>query len=447
MNETSAKTSRPAFAAWVVFLVAISFNAFDAFLRVTPSVTSEQLQSSLGVGPNALGTMLTFYFIPYVLLQIPVGMMIDRVGAKRLLIVAVGLSAIGAVVYGAASVVAVAFLGRLLMGIGGAVPGVAPIYLASRWFPRSSIGFLAGLTGTSTVIGSIGGEAALARVLDTWTWREASYAAAAMGALIGVLIFLLVRDRPPGQSREPEADASSNDPTSTVWIQLSTVFRNPRNWLNSIWGGLTLMPMLAFTSLWATPFFTEHFSVSTAQAAAAASTAFLGLAFGGPAAGLLSERLRSRRKPMMLFAGVAMLDLLLLIYTPDLGFAAAFPLMFVLGFCLGSQGSLVFAVALEINADREAGLAIGFTQALSNLGGAVFPPLIGFLLTRAPAVPPGLPVSADAYQLALSVLPAGLAAAVVLAFLLPETYRGDEPDRSDTPLPSARRGEPALGLG
>lgn len=429
--------------AWIVFLVAISFNAYDAFLRVTPSVTSEQLQETLGVGQSALGSMLTFYFVPYVLLQIPVGMMIDRIGAKRMLVAAVLLSAAGSMVYGAASVVAIAFAGRLLMGVGGAVPGVAPIYLASRWFPRSWIGFLAGLAGTSTVIGSIGGEAALARVLDTWTWRDAAYAAAVVGGLIAVLILFLVRDRPPGGEAELTTEAD-HPKAGGVREQLRAVFRNPKNWLNSVWGGLTLMPMLAFTSLWATPFFTEHFSVSTAQAAAAASTAFLGLAFGGPAAGILSERLRSRRKPMMLFAGLAMLDLLLLIYVPGLGFGAAFPLMFVLGFCLGSQGSLVFAVALEINDDREAGLAIGFTQALSNLGGAVFPPLIGLLLTLAPSTA-SMPISVDAYQVALSVLPLGLAAAVVLAFLLPETYRGEGNDAATPSLQAG--GDPAPQLG
>lgn len=406
--------------AWIVFLVAISFNAYDAFLRVTPSVTSEQLRTDLGVDPNALGTMFTFYFVPYVLLQIPVGMLVDRVGAKRLLIGAVLLSAAGSVVYGAASFVAVAFAGRLLMGIGGAVPGVAPIYLASRWFPRSQIGLLAGLAGTSTVVGSIGGEALLARALDSWTWREAAFAAAGLGGAIAVLILLLVRDHPPGASAQPGATSNGG-----AGVALASVLRNRLNWLNSLWGGLTLMPMLAFTSLWATPFFSEHFGVSTAQAATASSVGFLGLAFGGPAAGILSERLRSRRRPMMLFTSVAILDLLVLVYAPGLPFTAAFPLMFVLGFCLGSQGSLVFAVALEINDDREAGLAIGFTQGLSNLGGALFPPLIGLLLTRAPSTL-GTRISVDHYPLALSVLPIGLAVAVLLAYLLPETYRPDE---------------------
>ena len=68
--------------AWLIFLVAVSFNAYDAYLRVTPSVTSEQLNSALGIDARTLGQLMTFYFVPFVLLQIPVGLLIDRLGAR-----------------------------------------------------------------------------------------------------------------------------------------------------------------------------------------------------------------------------------------------------------------------------------------------------------------------------------------------------------------------------
>ncbi|MGE3807381.1 MAG: hypothetical protein AB7K24_22175, partial [Gemmataceae bacterium] len=106
-------------------------------------------------------------------------------------------------------------------------------------------------------------------------------------------------------------------------------------------------------------------------------------------------------------------------------FAAMYQLLFFIGFCLGSQGSLVIAVALEITSPRASGVAIGFTQGLSNLGGAVFPPVIGAILAFAG----GAEMAGDEpkysianFRLALAVLPIGLGVAALLAFLMKESF-------------------------
>jgi MFS family permease len=386
----------------MVFGAAISFNAYDAYLRVTPSVSSEALQTDLHVGATQLGNLMTFYFVPYVLLQVPVGLLIDRLGARRLLAAAVATSAIGSFLFGTSASVAGAYAARLLMGIGGAFPGVGPIFLASRWFPPQYLGVLAGLTGTSTVVGSVGGEALLGELLD-------------------------VRDGPPAGHplHRPCPGRGTGDGLVASWRRLRRVVTLPQNWLNAAWGSLTLMPMLAFAALWADPFLSVLYQVPAKTAATAASMSFIGLAFGGPVAGIVSERLASRRVPMMLFALAALVDSVVVVYLP-VPFAVMYPLLFTLGFCLGSQGSLVFAVALEINAAEASGVAIGFTQGMSNLGGAVFPPVIGALLAHsagmvgAAAAEPAYGV-AD-YRRALAVLPTGLGIAVFAAFLMRESF-------------------------
>jgi MFS family permease len=411
--------------SWLVFGVAVSFNAYDAYLRVTPSVSSEALRVDLQAGATQLGNMMTWYFAPYVLLQVPVGLLIDRLGARRLLAAAVATSAIGSLLFATSASVAGAYAARLLMGIGGAFPGVGPIYLASRWFPASYLGLLAGLTGSSTVVGAVGGQAVLGELLDVITWRTASWIAAGVGLVIAVLLLLVVRDRPPaGHPLLPTLPAAgSAQGASSPWRHLRRVVTLPQNWLNAVWGSLTLMPMLAFAALWATPFLSVLYQVPAKTAATAVSMAFLGLAFGGPVAGIVSERLASRRVPMMLFALVALVDSVVIVYLP-VPFAAMYPPLFVLGFCLGSQGSLVFAVALELNAVEASGVAIGFTQGMSNLGGAVFPPVIGALLAYSAGGGAGDPAYGVAdYRVALAVLPVGLAVAVLAAFSMTESFR------------------------
>ena len=428
------------FYSWLVFLVAISFNAYDAYLRVTPSVTGEQLQRDLpGADASSLGTMVMFYFIPYVVLQIPVGLMVDRMGPRRLLALAAVISAAGSFLFGVALNLPMAYTARLLMGIGGAFPGVGPIYLASRWFPRRYLGALAGLTGTSTVIGSVGGEALLGWLLEfkVIDWKLASLLAGGAGLAVAAAIFLVVRDAPSDEinphEAEPDPDANA-DAKTEVLQHLRGVLANPQNWINGIWGGMMLMPMLAFTGLYAVPFLARLYGITTAATATAVSSAFVGLAFGGPVAGMVSDRLRKRRWPMTGCSLAALVLICVVAYVPGVPFAAMYVLMFLLGFSLGSQGSLVFAVALEINPRAASGVAIGFTQGMSNLGGAVFPPLIGFLLTTIGGQPDDKTgYSVSDYQTALAVLPIGLAVALVASLCLKESYAagGDDPD---TPL-------------
>ncbi len=413
---------------FLIFLIAISFNAFDAYLRVTPSVTSGDLTKDLGVDAQSLGLLVTLYFIPYVVLQIPVGLLIDRYGVRWFLAAAAALSALGSLVFGLATGLGLALIARLMMGVGGAFPGVGPVYLASRWFPHRYLGLLAGLIATSTVVGSIGGEAFLVMLLEFIDWRDASFIAAGFGLVVALLIVVIVRDQPKakqGQAVEPPQRLSGSE----VWAGVTRIFASRQNWINALWGGLVLMPMLAFAGLWAAPFLVATHGVDTQTAANATAALFIGLAFGGPISSIISERLKSRRLPMMLLAGSACLASLVILYLPGLPFLAIYPLFVLLGFCLGAQPGLVFVVALEINPRRTAGLATGFTQAMSNLGGAMFPPLIGFLLTRSSAAEGGAVASytASDFQLALSVIPIALGVAVVLAFLLRETY-GDEVD-------------------
>ncbi len=126
---------------------------------------------------------------------------------------------------------------------------------------------------------------------------------------------------------------------------------------------------------------------------------------------------------MMLLAGLACLVSAIILYVPGLPFFSMYPLLAILGFCLGAQPGLVFVVALEVNSQEVSGLAIGFTQAMSNLGGALFPPVIGFLLTlETPAGAAVASYSLQDYKLALSVMPIALGVAVLLAALLRETY-------------------------
>ena len=105
----------------------------------------EDLMAEFAIGAAVLGTLSSLYFYPYVALQIPLGVLIDRWGARILMTLALSIAGVGSVILATASTIEVAYLGRFIIGIGSAVGFLGSLAIASKWFPPYRFAMLAGL--------------------------------------------------------------------------------------------------------------------------------------------------------------------------------------------------------------------------------------------------------------------------------------------------------------
>ncbi|QDU63073.1 putative glucarate transporter [Planctomycetes bacterium Pan216] len=419
--------------SWVVFAFAVTFYSYEYFLRVSPSVMVEQLETTFNVKAAELGNLSAYYFYAYAAMQIPVGLMMDRFGARRLLTMATLICALGSLVFGYTSSVGVAEFSRVMMGFGSAFAFVGTIFLASNWFPPKRIALLSGMTTMVGMFGAISGEAALAELVGEIGWRASMYSWAALGLLLGFLVFCFVRDSPPKghPARKPHHDhARSAMKLGDLMKNLGTVLTVPQNWLAAAYGGFKLMPTLAFAGLWAVPFFQATFGVEKTAAAEATSMVYVGWAVGGPSLGLLSDYIQRRRMLMIVTSFLATIDILVVLYVPGIPFVAMYLLMFLFGVFSAGQ-VLVFAVICDINPGKRAGAAIGFANMVSNLGGAFFQPIIGILLEmNGTAIDEGggAVYAPSDFQFALSVLPIAMGLAFLVSLLIRESYGNRAPD-------------------
>ena len=107
-----------------------------AFLqRVSPSVMVEDLMRGFGVGGTVLGNLSAFYLYAYALLQIPLGVMFDRFGVRRLMAASLVASGAGSLLFAVAPSVEIAYLGRLLIGGGAACSFVGALTVTALWLP------------------------------------------------------------------------------------------------------------------------------------------------------------------------------------------------------------------------------------------------------------------------------------------------------------------------
>lgn len=421
-GDQPTRDQRPSSLAWAVWGVGALFFGLAFFLRVSPAVMVDGLMRDFAVGGALLGNLSALYFYAYAALQLPVGLVIDRWGPRRVLSAAAAVCAMGILLFATAESLGAAYAGRFLIGAGAAFPFVASLTLATLWFPPRRFALLTGLTMLAGMTGAILGQAPLAALVDAVGWRAAMSGLAAVSLLISALTWLLVRDRPPGQASAAPVEPA--DPGGGMLAGLGLVLRQGQTWLIAFFAAAMAGPMLSFGGLWCVPYLMQVHGLARPSAALTASAMLLGWALGAPAVGWLSDRLGRRRPPMIGGAMAALITMLALLYLPGLpltGFAA---LLFLNGAAASSM-TICFAAAREHNPGHAVAVAYGFVNSVNIASGALYQPLIGLFLdlnwdgtTAAGA----RVYSATAYDSALAVLPASYAIAVVLGFMIRETW-------------------------
>ncbi|MDX1513454.1 MAG: MFS transporter [Gammaproteobacteria bacterium] len=400
MTAGSGGTAR-AWYPWLVwsFGPAMFFYAF--FQRVAPSVMIDQLMRDLDASGAVLGNLSAFYFYAYAGLQIPVGLMMDRYGPRRLLCFGALVCATGTFLFAVAGSLGPAYFGRLLVGIGASFGFVGALKLATNWLPDHRFALASGLLMMAGMAGGILGQAPLAAAVEWIGWRQALLASGAAGVLLGIATWLVVRDRPGAA-----AGAHGRVRFMDMARGLAIVLRTRQNWLVALTCASMTAPLLAFAGLWGVAWLMQVHGMSRADAAVTASLLLLGWAFGSPVAGAISDRVGRRKPPLVGAMVLGAVCLSVLLYLPGLGAGVMRLLFFVSGMCFGTM-VIGFALARESNAPEIHGAAFGFLNGAVVGTGAVFQPLVGALLDWRwdGTTIGGAPVyDADAYRVAFGAL-------------------------------------------
>lgn len=408
------------FPPLVMWLVCACFYGYQYFLQVSPSVMANDLMRDFSVNATALGNLAACYFYTYAAMQIPVGVLLDRFGARTLLTVAAAVCAFGCLLFGGTHIFAITILGRLCIGLGASFAVVGCMYIAAKRLPLKHFAFLTGIVITIGMLGAIGGQTPLALLVNKIDWRNTMLLFGAIGFAIAFCLWVVIGDSHQQSKIKQEAVIGK----ASILMGLKHVVCSKQAWLIAIYGGLMFMPISVFGSLWGVPFLMRKYSLPNTSAGAMITMLFLGMAIGTPFFGWLSDYI-GRRKPVMFLGGVgALLSILVVLYVPGLSHAIAAFLLLVFGFFSG--GFLVsFAVIREIDVTNSPGASTGFMNMLNMIGGAFAQPLVGwFLDLNGHGVMEGGVhyYSLGNYEFALSILPICIFVSLLTLPWIKETY-------------------------
>lgn len=419
MSEAVRPSPRLLFFGWLI----CSLFFFYAFVqRVAPSVMVDDLMRDFMVGGAVLGNLSAFYYYTYAGLQIPVGVLMDRIGPRRLIAVALALVGAGSFVFAFSHDLWLAYLGRALIGAGCAFSFVGALNYAAMWFPPNRFATLSGWAQMLGVLGGIMGQAPLGVAVEAFGWRPMLAGFAVVGVSLALTAAFVLRDKP----HEVRTDGGS------LMSGLMRTLRSVQTWLAAGYGMAMTGTMLAFAGLWGVPFMIEAHDLEKATAAGLVSLLFVGWGVGAPVWGLLSDRWARRRKPMVIGSTLATLGITAAVYLPGLPTWAVAVVLLIQGFGASSM-VLCFAVARENNPAWTRGAALGIVNAMVVGSGAILQPIIGWLLDLqwdGAIVDGARTYGVGAYEQAFLILPLTCFAGILITALIRETHGVPFEDRS-----------------
>lgn len=401
---------------WIVVIMGGIFYCYQFVLRVSPNVMTDELMLAFGIDAGLLALVVSVYYYGYSSMQIPLGILMDRFGARRIIAAAAMTCGIATFLFSISESSICASIARFFIGVGSACGYLGTLKLGTQWFPRHKMPHVVGLTMLLGTTGASIGTLPLEYLIGVLGWYRALGMLSIFGVVLGFLILLVIGKNPPNSTTLPKGHQFFDD--------FFVIIKNPQAWLISIFAMLMYVPLTVIGDLWGVSFLEQKYALPERLSSIAVISMFVGVGLGGPFFAWVTSYWGSRKKPMVLGAFVTTVIYQMILFLPNVNFTVICLLFFLAGIFFNGQ-CIAFSSICEVMPEHASGVAVGFLNMLVMASGLIFLPIVGRILVALwdGTVVNNVPVySASSFQMALTVIPLCLVLAVILTFFIKDTY-------------------------
>jgi predicted MFS family arabinose efflux permease len=184
----------------VVFLPFAAGYFLSFFFRNVNAVISRDLSSEFALTPSDLGFLTAMYLLSFAAFQLPLGVLLDRYGPRRVVAALMCVAAAGALVFALARDFTMLSIGRALIGLGVSAGLMGAIKAFTLWFPLSRLASLNGLYLAAGGLGGLSATAPAEALVGPFGWRALFVLLAVLSLVAAVLVFFVVPEKPlPGE--------------------------------------------------------------------------------------------------------------------------------------------------------------------------------------------------------------------------------------------------------
>ena len=375
-----SRTSGPALGgstAWIVLTVGQVAAVVAVLQRSSLGVAATDALGRFGITAATLASFSVLQLLVYAALQVPVGVLIDRYGSKRLIVIGSLVMAGAQAMFAVAAALPLAYAARAVLGIGDALTFISVMRLIPSWFPPQRSAKITTATGPLNQLGFVVSAVGLGAVLAAWGWTPSLLSAAAVSIATAVLALALLRDSPqPRPPRVPlhAAFATASRGVREAWAEPGTRL--------GFWAGfMSLFPSMMFGVMWGYPFLT----VGQGLPPATAGALMLALSLSGLVYGVVLGGVLARHPYFRSLVGVGLVGVVMAIWAAVLLTPGRAPLWLLVVLVLALPSTSIIAIATfdiarTANPPRRLGSAIGVVNVGAFLGTLIAVMGIGLVL-------------------------------------------------------------------
>lgn len=384
---------------WVVFAVLAVAYFFVYFHRTTGGAISDTLQEYYGVGTASVALLASAYLYSYTLMQIPSGILTDRMGPRKAATIFIFLIAVGSVlsaVSASSNNFSLMIAGKFVIGIGAAVVYIPIMKILAVWFRKNEF---ASMSGVLLLVGNVGGIAAatpMVVMMDSLGIQNTYIVLAVITALIAGLCWLLVRNHPSekdyasiedivaDETGQPVGESTLSK-MGTVEALKKTFSSGMKFWPLALWFFFTYGTIMLWQASQAGAFYKNIYGFTGTEAGLMVTMVGIGMVFGCPLAGTLSDKVFHSRRKVLIFGTVVYTVIWGIIWaTAGKDFMDSTAIQAAINFGFGFFGGFFvvsYAQIKELYPIAMAGTSTAALNLFPFAGGAILITLAGFIVT------------------------------------------------------------------
>lgn len=262
---------------WGIWIIASVFYAYQYILRVMPNIMLNDIMEQFGISAATFGQFSGVYYIGYSLMHLPIGIMLDRYGPKKIMTLCILFTVIGLMPLLFAEHWVYPIIGRFFIGFGSSAAILGVFKIIRMTFDEKRFPRMLSLSVTIGLMGAIYGGGPVDYMREHFGYQVVIQIFAVCGLLLAALTYWLV----------PNIKNSSK---RTVISDIKEVLNNGRVVWSCIFAGLMVGPLEGFADVWGTIFLKQVYGFEGALAASMPSMIFIGMCFGAPLLSLIADK-------------------------------------------------------------------------------------------------------------------------------------------------------------
>ncbi len=350
------------------------------------------IMSQFSINAALFGQFSGAYYIGYCLMHLPIGIMLDRFGPRKVMSGCILLTVIGLLPIIFAEHWVYPVMGRVLIGIGSSAAILSTFKIIRMMFDEKHFSRMLSFSVTIGLIGAIYGGVPVSYMCESYGHKVVVEIFALLGLSFACLTYFIV----------PEIDSKSN---TTVMSDLKTVFTNRKVMLICCLAGLMVGPMEGFADAWGSEYLKQVYSLDTNKANYLTSMIYIGMCFA-PVLSRIAEK-TGYYFGTIFGAGIVMLSAFVLLVAGQLNVSTITIGLFIVGICCAYQILAIYKASTYVS-ENVAGLTTAVANMIIMSFGYLFHSMIGLIIKLFSNSP-----EATAYSYGISIIPITLSIGAV----------------------------------